>query len=257
MVHYVDLNRNKMANDQQFFDLLKRAEESSKKITAIEQIYEDYLVPLRAPKEISKLNEQIDDILTMSKISVDQLLSKIDKEIHSQADWLKEQDGLLRKSCQDFRKVLARIFFLEAVAKLFKINIAEKVSDVEAGFAQIANDLDEGLLSNGANTSLRIVGGTIRQSELQTLKKLIFRGTRGKALVHTFDLNLDISDVLNNKSFTFDSLDGYCIIFDDSTNMGRSIMKICGSFQADLYETSISQVRQQLDESLTQKQLIK
>ena len=53
-------------------------------------------------------------------------------------------------------------------------------------------------------TSLRIVGGTVKKTEVHTLKRLIFRGTRGKALVQTFDINLDISDVLNNKSFTFD-----------------------------------------------------
>lgn len=86
---------------------------------------------------------------------------------------------------------------------------------------------------------LRIVGGTVKQTEMQTLKKLIFRGTRGKALVQTFDLKMDESDALNNKSFTFDTMEGYVVIFDDTTNLGRTIMRICGSFNTDLYETSL------------------
>jgi len=57
MVHYVDLNRNVMPNNLPFTGLLKRAEETSRKIEAIEQIYDDYAVPLTAPAEIGKLNE--------------------------------------------------------------------------------------------------------------------------------------------------------------------------------------------------------
>jgi len=101
------------------------------------------------------------------------------------------------------------------------------------------------------------VGGTVKQTDLQTLKKLIFRGTLGRALVHTFDLNLDISDVLSNKSFTFDTMEGYIIIYDDSTNIGRSVMRICNSFQCDLYETSLYSCLQDLKEAREQKNRIR
>lgn len=85
------------------------------------------------------------------------------------------------------------------------------------------------------------------------LKKLIFRGTRGRALVNVFDLNLDISDVLNNSSFTFDKMDGYIIIFDDSAGIYNKIVKICRSFQCEVYETSLSTIAQDLRESRDQK----
>ena len=141
----------------------------------------------------------------------------------------------------DFRKVLARIYFLQEVAELLKVDQNTLANDAENA---LLSDHDakqqenqEGLLTT--QTALRIVGGTVKQSDVQTLKKLIFRGTRGKALVQTFDLNLDISDVLNNKSFNFDAMDGYVVIFDDTTNLGRTIMRICNSFQSDLYETSL------------------
>lgn len=44
MVHYVDLNKNVMPNKLAFTELLKRAEETSRKINSIEQIYDDYCV---------------------------------------------------------------------------------------------------------------------------------------------------------------------------------------------------------------------
>mmetsp|Transcript_35720 Transcript_35720/g.46997 ORF Transcript_35720/g.46997 Transcript_35720/m.46997 type:complete len:82 (+) Transcript_35720:86-331(+) len=57
MVHYVDLNRNVMPNELPYTQLLKRAEETSKKISEIENIYDDYAVEMRAPAQIGKLKE--------------------------------------------------------------------------------------------------------------------------------------------------------------------------------------------------------
>ena len=112
-------------------------------------------------------------------------------------------------------------------------------------------------MPSAGQTNLRIIGGTIRKSDIQTLKRLLFRGTRGRALVTTFDLNLDISDVLNNKLFTFDDVEGYVIIYDDTTNIGRAVMRICNSFQSDLFEASLFTIGQDLTEARNQKEKIR
>ena len=55
------------------------------------------------------------------------------------------------------------------------------------------------------------------------LKKLLFRGTRGKALLTTFFLAEDESDKMNNVDFGFDKMIGYIIIYQDNLNIGRII----------------------------------
>ena len=114
----------------------------------------------------------------------------------------------------DFRRVLSRIFFLQFVAQTFNIDYkkeyAKMTDDEKATNENLLlgdgekkkQELSENIL--GTQTSLRIIGGTVKSTELLQLKKLIFRGTRGKALVQTFELNLDDSDVLNNPSWSFD-----------------------------------------------------
>ena len=67
-----------MPNNLDFTDLLKRAEETSKKITGIEGIYDDFAVELRAPAEVGQLKDQIDQILTKSNVAASKLLSHID-----------------------------------------------------------------------------------------------------------------------------------------------------------------------------------
>lgn len=89
MVHYVDLNKNRMANELRFTELLKRAEETSRKINNIEQIYSDYSVDLRAPTEIEKLNEKIEVILASSNVAASKLLQQIDQDIDQQDEFLK------------------------------------------------------------------------------------------------------------------------------------------------------------------------
>ena len=103
MVHYVDLNRNTLPNELPFTTLLKRAEESAKKINEIESIYEDYAVEMRAPQEVSKLMERIDQILAKQNISSSRLLSQIETEVTEQAQFLKAQNQLLMQSAKDFR----------------------------------------------------------------------------------------------------------------------------------------------------------
>ena len=53
MVHYVDLNRNTLPTELPFTTLLKRAEETHKKIAEIQQIYADFAVELRAPQNLA------------------------------------------------------------------------------------------------------------------------------------------------------------------------------------------------------------
>lgn len=70
------------------------------------------------------------------------------------------------KSCMDFRKVLARIFFLENVADLLKVDRANNSADIEAQFMaddidQRKKDLGDGLLAS-SQTNLKIVGGTVK-----------------------------------------------------------------------------------------------
>ena len=52
-------------------------------------------------------------------------------------------------------------------------------------------------------------------------------------------------------------MEGYVVIFDDTTNIGRAIMRICNSFQCDLYETSIFKITQDLAEAKMQKTKIR
>ena len=92
-------------------------------------------------------------------------------------------------------------------------------------------------------TGLAIIGGTILSTEENTLKRLLFRSTRGKAMLHTFDIQIDKRDeLLNDKIETWR---GYFVLFEDGP-MRRPITRVCKSFMHAVYETGIKTVVQDL-----------
>ena len=135
-------------------------------------------------------------------------------------------------SVNDYRKVLTRRLFLEQV--LQELNIDPSTSDYDAeSIFKREKDLNGGgkgleasLLANDTlaeESALKIIGGSVARTEVQMLKKLLFRGTRGKALLTTFFLAEDESDKMNNVDFGFDKMIGYIIIYQDNLNIGRII----------------------------------
>ena len=63
-------------------------------------------------------------------------------------------------------------------------------------------------------STLAILGGTIDAREEVILKRLIFRGTRGQAIIHTFDLNIDRNDILMGDNEV--PLLGYYVLFREN-----------------------------------------
>ena len=93
---------------------------------------------------------------------------------------------MLRQSLKGFSDILSRIVVLRNVAKVLNVDPHQIDGvDVERG-----NELEERLIDNEIieATGLAIIGGTILSTEENTLKRLLFRSTRGKAMLHTFDI---------------------------------------------------------------------
>ena len=90
-------------------------------------------------------------------------------------------------------------------------------------------------------TGLAVIGGTILLQEENTLKRLLFRSTRGKAMLHTFDIEIDQKDVLIEKDDHAPKMRGYFVLFEDGP-LRRPITKVCKSFMNAVYETGLKSV---------------
>lgn len=72
-------------------------------------------------------------------------------------------------------------------------------------------------------------GGVIRAEEVQTLKRLLFRASRGKVLLTTFDMEVDPEDQVRGENFHL-TMVGYIIMFEQSKPMQNIVERVCQSF---------------------------
>ena len=88
---------------------------------------------------------------------------------------------------------------MERVTQELNLDVSKSGLDQEINLLRQQSDqnkegLDAGLLNNDylgdQESGLKIIGGVVSRAEVHTLKKLLFRGTRGKALLNTFFLKV-------------------------------------------------------------------
>ena len=71
------------------------------------------------------------------------------------------------------------------------------------------------------------------------MKRLLFRSTQGKAMLHTFDIKTDQRDVLVDEKA--EPWRGYFVLFEDGP-LRRPITRVCKGFMHSVYETSIKTI---------------
>jgi len=77
------------------------------------------------------------------------------------------------------------------------------------------------------------------------MKRLLFRVTRGKAMLQTFPLEVSDQDVLMKDDFHTSRL-GYIVLFEDQPVLRRTVLKTCQSFLGPVFETPMRNIMDEL-----------
>lgn len=78
-----------------------------------------------------------------------------------------------------------------------------------------------------------------------TLKRMIFRTTRGKAYVHFFNLDISLEDRMINVTDHMDRL-VYVVVFEDGLYFKERIKKICNNSSDNTFELQKDEIHYQL-----------
>jgi hypothetical protein len=79
------------------------------------------------------------------------------------------------------------------------------------------------------NTNISYFGGTLAQKDSQVLKRLLFRATRGRAIMTTFDLEIEQEDVIRGDNFHAENI-GYIVLVEDNGPLRTIAQRVCKSF---------------------------
>jgi hypothetical protein len=70
--------------------------------------------------------------------------------------------------------------------------------------------------------------------------------------LNTFFLEVSEADLMNRVDFELDKKFGYIIVYQETMNIGSIIMRICKSFQAEVYQTSVTSCERDFQQSQDQ-----
>jgi hypothetical protein len=89
-VHYIDINSHIQAHQLLFADVLRRADESQKKITYLEEVLAQYQVKVVAPKNLQEFELAIKNIEQAKRKSPNQLFPEVELELTKQERFVRE-----------------------------------------------------------------------------------------------------------------------------------------------------------------------
>lgn len=251
-LHFQELNGHLQPHNLPYADKLRRCEDSLKRVGIIEDIYTKFAVPMLAPESHCHFEECAAKLQKQEKCAQHQLYSHFEDEIIAQTNFMRQQVSLIDETTRDFRQVLFRINIYDAVAKMFHAPASQ--SDLERSRRE---EIQEPLISQDILETTRIVyyGGVIARTEEQGLKRLLFRSTRGKAILQTFELEVDPQDQLRGEDFQT-RLIGYLIMFEGGP-MQKIVERVCQGFnfggERANFEVAPSHVQEGLKEAIAAK----
>jgi hypothetical protein len=65
-----------------------------------------------------------------------------------------------------------------------------------------------------------------------TLKRLLFRATRGRAILNTFSLEIDAEDIMRGENFHNETI-GYIVLVEDNGPLRKVVERVCNSFSTE------------------------
>lgn len=122
--------------------------------------------------------------------------------------------------------------------------------------AQENGGLSETLLA----TSIKYMGGVIKNENMHAFRRSIFRQTRGKTFVHTFDLDLAPGDQLRGDPFD-QGRHTFVLAFQEGHLMEERIRRCCNAYadvqQCDVVEVNLASLGDEILQSEGKKQDLK
>ncbi|CAI2384297.1 unnamed protein product [Moneuplotes crassus] len=271
MVSFVDLNINEQVYDLPYAKEVSRCNETLKSIDSILQECERLKLPLKTPASINEYYMAQNGLGQVMQVAEHRMFDCVEKEVQEYDEFLSTQTKSLRsiksdyQHLQDYRDALlaaAKLLDRQPVNKgkwayLNRGNTLEKVS--ERDHEESKEYPSKKKLHEESNNSFQIkIGhliGTVGTEDCFNFKRLIFRATRGNALIQMEDIKpkkLKPDQTLRSS---------FVVTFQEGTSIREKLERIIQSFGARLYdypEQNFSKVIEDLENKMKDtKRLLK
>lgn len=187
-------------------------------------------VELKKPKNIESFMEYVDSLYRSRKKSPSLILEEIESEMKIKDKFVIDQIDHLKKIQDDFNHLIQYKNVLSKAASILGGRV-ENDESISLDMSKESVSVHESLV-NAKEITIGHIAGTILREEQERFNRLIFRATRGNAIVCFKEFTKPICDYVGKKYFK----SAYVIIFQEGEFVRDKIIRICDSFTGERYE---------------------
>ena len=242
---FIDLNAQEQVYDLPFCNEVRRCNETLRSLENIQGECTRLKVMTKAPSTINEYYMAKNGLSQMMQVAEHTMFDAIEKEVKEYDDFLTSQTKSLREINSDYHHLKDYHEALNTAAKLLakspvnrgkwnfinRGNMLERVSerDMEES-KENSKGRNSEVEDNGFKIKIGHIIGTIGTEDSFNFKRLIFRTTRGNAL-------MQLEDIKPKKSKTkHDMRSSFVITFQEGTAMREKLERITQAFGARLYD---------------------
>jgi V-type H+-transporting ATPase subunit a len=220
---FVDLNRDEQVFNMTYGTQLKRCDEVLRNLAMLEEECKDMGLDLSQPENREELESIITLIEQLHKKSQHSLFDEVESKVNA---WKKFTYDTMKSLKEVKERYFGMLMYREVVQFVdAKYKEAHKVDERQG--SKVEDEKEEALININANDGLNTISttniaGVIDKVDTQRMRRLIFRATRGKAMVITSDID---SELLKREGFAVPKA-AYLVIFQSGDFMFDRIKKI-------------------------------
>lgn len=205
-----------------------------------------HYVKVTPPENIQIFLHQLTKIKDNKKKAINLLLEEICKDVTGQESFIQKQNTQLKEAEASLRNLKDCLQVLrvakDMIPQLQGQFHGQGVSEENRGMMVDAEE-NRGLIDAEKSINIQHVAGVIEQSEIERLRRLIFRSTKGKSYMHVQAYNHDDRDDMTKIDKSV-----YIIVFWDGQHIRDKIQRVCDSFQGQRYDLpEISEINTQIN----------
>lgn len=231
--HFVDLNNDESPYNLPYTQQIKACELAERSLGYLQGECKKHNIKINPPKNIDGFLKQLKIISDNKKKALNLLFEEIQREISNQeafiitqSQQLKEAESTLHDLMDCIQVMRTANEMLPGVEQRFQQIHGQQGPDIEGGNQQ------QQLLQESVSSNFSKIAGVIESTEVERLKRLVFRATKGKSFVFT----QDFFDQANGQQVARATRSVYIIMYWDGDLVRDKIQRICDSFTGNRYE---------------------
>jgi V-type H+-transporting ATPase subunit a len=230
-LHFVDLNSNEQPFNLTFANWVKRCDDTLRRIDFIKNECSRLNVDLQKPANPKLFLENLASVYRNRKKSSSLYFEEIEKEVETKESFVAQQTEILRKMHEDLNHLVQYKTVLSKAASVIGGGKLMGDKSMSLDQSQEEGDVHESLVDMGQIT-IGHIAGTILKEEQERFNRLVFRATRGNAIVCFKEFTKPVVDYFGKGQMK----SVYIIVFQEGEFIRDRINRICDSFMGDRYE---------------------